>query len=379
MDFDLTDEQRLLAETLAKYFAAVYDFDKRRAYMRHAAGFDPANWAQLATLGVLALRFDPSNGGFGGTLIDQHVVMQAMGRALCVEPYLSCVALAGHLLQQCGNAAQRAALLAPLMAGTERVTLAHAERGGRFAWHYCTTHAARRGDDFVLSGQKILVLHANGADWVIVVARTSGAAHEPGGLSLFLLPTTTPGLNWTAYRTVDGQCAADLVLQNVVVPAAALLGPLDGAAAALDAALAESSLALCSEALGCMDALLEITLDYVKNRVQFGQPIGRFQVIQHRLADVFMAIEQARSLVLRTLLMDTANAGQWQRAVAGTKAFVSETALKVGHEAIQLHGGMGVTDELNVSHYHKRLLMIQTLFGDAAFQMERFVGVDAAA
>lgn len=363
MNFELSDEQRMLKNSLERFIASRYGLDRRRQWQRGPGGFSRENWRLLADMGLLALPFSAQDGGLGGTAVDIMVVMEQIGRGLIVEPFASAVVLCGRLAPP--------ALRARIIDGDAIPALAHAERAGRYLWDHCATSLVRSNDHWQLSGEKTLVLAGMDADVLLVVARA------PEGLTLVALDPGAGGVHRRAYRTADGGTACELALHQVAVPGHALVTAPGDAWPLLEAAYAATCLALCAEAIGAMEALFALTLDYVRARQQFGQPIGRFQAVQHRLADCYMALEQARSLTLKAVLTPEADARAWHCAIAGAKAYVSEVALKLGHEAVQFHGGMGMTDELVVSHYHKRLLMIASLFGDQAFQLKRYAGLAA--
>jgi alkylation response protein AidB-like acyl-CoA dehydrogenase len=366
MNFDLSEEQNLLKSSVARFAADHYGLDKRKAYLREPDGYDPALWRSLVSLGVTMLPFAESQGGLGGGPVETMIVMEEIGRALMVEPYSSSVIAAGALVRRAGDAGRAAALAS----GETLASLAFAEPQARGRLYDVTTRARRDEQLWVLSGSKQLVLHATSADELYVLARTRGEQTERDGLTWFAVPRDAGGVTLTPYRCLDGQPAADVTFKNVVLQPSQLLGKDGDGAALLDAVAAETSIAVCAEALGSLSALFEATLDYVKTRTQFGTAIGSFQVIQHRMADCYMAIEQARSLTIKAVLTPEADPA-WARHATAAKAYVSDVALKVGHEAIQFHGGMGMTDELAVSHYHKRLMMIAALFGDASAHYAR--------
>ncbi|MEX6723484.1 acyl-CoA dehydrogenase family protein [Parapedomonas caeni] len=374
MNFDLTEDQTLLKASIERFLEDHYDLEKRRRYLAEPGGFSAGNWRLLAELGILALPFPADDGGLDGSFTDLMVVMEAMGRGLLVEPFITTVVFAGGLLRRLAADPRRVDLAGRIIGGDLRLAVAHAERTGRFNLAHVATTARRTSDGWTLDGQKTLVLHAETADALLVLARTSGATDATDGLSLFLVPADTPGLGWRHYRTADGQSASEVDFHGTALPSTALLGPEGDAWVAFEDSVTETSLALCGEAIGLMSALFDATLDYVKTRNQFGQAIGAFQAVQHRMADGYVGLEQSRGLLYKAVMTDSAEVGRaaWMRTVAGTKAFISEAGLKLGHEAIQLHGGMGTTDELVVSHLHKRMVMIATLFGDAACQIERY-------
>ena len=361
MDFDLSEEEAMLKASLERLVGAHHALEQRKCYLALEGGYDPALWQQLVELGLTALPFDEADGGLGWGASALAVVMEQIGRGLMAEPYWASIVFAGAIARHAGSAQ----LCGQLAGGGVIASVAHAEPQARYALSHVITHAARAGDGWVLNGRKSLVVHGPASDVTLVLARTAGDAQDSAGLSLFAVPTGAAGMDWTGYRTVDGAPAGNLALRNVAVGADALIGEQGEAFAPFEHAVYDARLALAAEAVGIIDALLAQTLAYVKQRVQFGQPIGSFQVIQHRLTDCFVMAEKARGLLYGALLGGGSDPGVWRRRVAGLKAFVAEAGRHIGEECIQLHGGMGVTDELIISHYHKRLMMIGQLFGDA--------------
>jgi alkylation response protein AidB-like acyl-CoA dehydrogenase len=359
MNFDLDEDQRLLKAGIERFVADVYagSIERRLAMQAQSQGFDPAGWRQLADLGLLALPFGESDGGLGGGAIELITAAEALGAGLAVEPWLDVVVLAGGVLAAAGTAAQRAAWLPGIMAGTQRLALAHSEAAARHELDRVFATATRSGSGFVLDGGKLAVLHGPGADGFIVSALLDGA------MALFLVPAAAPGLAARQWRLVDGSPALDLAFTRLALPAAALL---DGGWDALAPVLDRARLAAAAEMLGLMGLLLATTLDYARTRKQFGVPIGSFQVLQHRLVDAHASVEQARSMVIRAALAPN------MRQIAGAKAFVAEAALAVGHSAIQVHGGMGMTNELNVGHAHKRIMLLAQWLGDASAARRQF-------
>lgn len=373
MDFKLTDEQQQLRDTLVRLVQKDYSFDKRRAILKSPDGYGREVWQQFAEMGLTAIGLPEAHGGLGGNAVDTMVVMEVFGRALVVEPYLATVVLGAGLVAQGGSDAQQAQILPAVAAGERLLALAHGEPGGRYALSHVTTAAKKQSDGYVLSGAKTVVLHGAQADTLIVSARTGGSARDVQGLSLFLVDRGAAGLTATDHPTHDGQRAAEIRLDQVKVPAGALLGKEGQGYALLDAAIARGIAALCAEAVGAMAALIEITLAYIKTRKQFGVPIGSFQVLQHRMADMLMQAEQARSMTyLAAAKADSADAAGRRRAIAAAKTLVGQAARFVGQQAVQLHGGIGVTDEVNVSHYFKRLTLINASFGDADHHLGAF-------
>ena len=367
MDFNYTEEQLALQDTLRRFIARDYPFEHRRALAKSADGFDRAAWKTFADFGILALPFDEEFGGLNGNAVDTMLVMEMLGRGLALEPYVSTVVLCGGLIRDAGSAAQKEALL-PMIAGGElMLALAHHEAGGRYALDQVATTATPAGSGWKLDGAKVVALGAPSADRLIVSARDSK------GVSLFLVDAKAPGVSLRAYPTQDGARAADVKLSGVQIGAEALIGTPGGALAIIERGVDYANAALCAEAVGIMSALNEVTLEYLKTRKQFGVPIGKFQALQHRMADMVIATEQARSMAtLAAVRVDSADTAERSRAVAAAKAYVTQSARLVGQQAVQLHGGMGVVDELNVGHYFKRLTIIGLTFGDADYHLGRF-------
>ena len=367
MNFNYTEEQLALQDTLRRFIAKDYAFEHRRALAKSADGFDREAWKTFADFGILALPFHEDFGGLNGTAVDTMLVMEMLGRGLALEPYVSTVVLCGGLIRDAGSAAQKEALLPAIAGGELMLALAHHEPGGRYEIDRVATTATPTGSGWQLDGAKAVVLGAPSADKLIVSAR------DGKGVSLFLVDPKAPGVSMRAYPTQDGARAADIRLAKVAVGADALIGTAGNALPVIERALDYANAALCAEAVGIMSALNEVTLEYLKTRKQFGVPIGNFQALQHRMADMVIATEQARSMAtLAAVRADSSDAAERSRAVAAAKAYVSQSARLVGQQAVQLHGGMGVVDELNVSHYFKRLTMIGLTFGDVDFHLGRF-------
>lgn len=372
MDFSLNDEQRMLDETVSRVIREQYGFEQRRGFAGEPGGFSAANWSLFAELGLLAIPFAEENGGFGGGGAEVMIVQRAFGRGLVLEPYLAAVVLAGGLVERLGSPEQRERLLVPLLAGESRLTLAWAEPEGRYDHRTATTQAERDGDGYRLSGHKAVVLHGDSADRLLVTARSMT---NRDGLSVFVVDPAQPGVDVRGYATIDGLRAAEIRLDRVRVGADALLGPEGGAADALDAVLAAGCAALCAEAVGAMEAACELTLDYLKTRRQFGAPIGRFQALQHRMVDMRIAQEQAHSMAILAACSLNLPAAERDRRIAAAKVVIGNSGRFVAEQAIQLHGGMGMTDEAMVSHLAKRLVMIDHHLGDAGHHLSRFVAL----
>ncbi len=375
MEFSLNPEQQQLNDSLRRYLDKAYTFESRRQQVKSGAPFSDKHWQAFAEFGLLGIGIPEEYGGLGATenaAEDAMVVMESFGRSLVVEPYLSTVILCGGLVRDLGAPSQCAALLPDMVAGGKTLALAAFERAGRYQLSHVSTTARRDGDGYVLNGVKSVALNADSADTLIVSARTRGGVGEEDGISLFLVGHDTAGLARRAYPTFDGSRAAQIELKDVRVGGAAMLGPEHNAYAALEHAIDRGIAAMCAEAVGAMDALVAQTLEYLKTRKQFGVAIGTFQALQHRMVDMFIAAEQARSItMLATLKVNSTDVAERRRAVAAAKSLVGQSARMVGQQAVQLHGGMGVTDELPISHYFKRLTAIDLTFGDAHYHRGR--------
>ncbi|HEX7838914.1 MAG TPA: acyl-CoA dehydrogenase family protein [Kofleriaceae bacterium] len=376
MNFDFTEEQNQLRDALVRLLDRGYEFDKRKHILASEAGMSREIWRQLGELGALSIALPEQHGGAGGTAVDTLVIMEALGRRLVVEPYVPAIVLGAGLVARAGSEAQRARLLPRVGEGQHLLALAHDEPGSRHELARVGTRAkpdGGAGGGYILDGQKTIVLGGGAADTLIVSARTSGEPGDPAGVSLFLVDAGAPGVARHGYATHDGHRAADVTLTGVRVPADALLGPAGGGVALVEHAIEHGIAALCAEALGVMAVLIDLTSSYVKTRKQFGVPIGQFQVLQHRLADMLMRVEQARSMAyLAATTVDSTDAAARRRVIAAAKAMVSQAGRFVGQGAIQLHGGIGITDEAPVSHYFKRITLIGLTFGDAEHHVARF-------
>jgi len=379
VDFDLTREQHLLSDAVQRFVAKEYSFAAREAILDSKEGWSREIWAKLAELGLLGLQVPEEHGGMGGASVETMLTMNALGRGLLLEPYLPSAILATALIRDLGSAAQREELL-PAMAAGERIAVpAHGEPGARDDLARVGTTAARSGDGFVLNGRKAVVPHAASAEALLVSARTSGAPDERRGISLFIVPRGAPGVSLQTYRTLDGQRASDVALRDVRVPAGGLLGPEGGAFEAISAAWDLGIAAICAEAAGALQALLDTTVEYAKTRKQFGVPIGKFQALQHRMVEMLIQVEQARSMsYLAAIRATDGDPAERRRAVSAAKVVIGQACRKVGQEAVQIHGGMGMTDELHVGHYFKRLTAIELSLGDTEHHLETFVRETAA-
>ncbi len=380
MDFSLNEEQRLLQESVQRFVDNEYPFEKRRQLASSDLGFGRQNWQTFAELGWLAAPLPEEHGGLGGSAVDVAVLMETLGRGLAVEPYVSTVVLGGGLVAAGGSDAHKAEILPAIAEGRHRLAFAYAEAESRYNLAAVRTTAKREGDGYRLDGHKSVVFHADSADSVIVAARTAGAPTDAEGITLFLIRRDSPGLGLRAYATVDGLRAAEISLQSVRVGLADVIGPPDGGLPLMERVIDQGITAVCAEAVGIMSTLVKATQEYLKIRVQFGVPIGSFQVLQHRAVDMFMASELSRSLTYRAAAtMATDDARERTRAASAAKVQIGRAGRFVGQQAIQLHGGMGMTDELSVGHYFKRLSMIDVQFGNADHHLTRFADLDQAA
>ncbi len=374
MHFHLTDEQQALSDMVQRFLTQEYAFEARRRILRSPDGWSREIWGKLGEMGLLALQVPEEHGGMAPATVETLLTLGAMGKALLVEPYLSSAVIGTALVRALGTPAQREALL-PAMATGERIAVvAHGEAGARHDLSRVSTTARRGGAGWILEGRKAVVLHAPAADVLLVTARTSGAPDAGEGISVFAVPAGTPGLGLVPYPTIDGQRGADVTLSAVELPGEALLGAEGEAFPALSAAFDLGVAALCAEAVGVLQATLDATTEYTRTRKQFGVPIARFQALQHRMADMLMHVEQARSMsYLAALHAASADVRERRRIVSAAKVTVGQACRYVGQQAVQLHGGMGVTDELSVSHLFKRLLAIELSLGDTEHHLERFI------
>lgn len=372
MDFSLSEEQTMLADTVGRFIDTDYDFDTRQAIAGSDEGFSRDMWRTFVELGLTAVPFDESDGGLGGGPIELMLLMEQFGKGLVVEPFLANVVLAGGTLRRAASDEQKASWLAPLIGGELQAALAFAEPQARFDLNDIRTTATRAGDGYRLSGRKNLVLNGGAADLLIIPARTSGKATDTHGITLFALPADTPGLRRHAYPTVDASQAAELRLDDVDAGPDSIVGEVDEGFAVLADVIREATLAVSAEAVGIMQTMHDKTVEYSKNRVQFGVPIGSFQALQHRMVDTMIACEQSRSLLYWCVMHNAAGDELADKSVSALKFQVGTAGIHVAREAVQLHGGMGVTWELDIAHYFKRMSAIDLLFGNADFHLDRF-------
>jgi alkylation response protein AidB-like acyl-CoA dehydrogenase len=379
LNFEFSDEQRQLHDAVERYLGEQYSFERFRSIKESAAGWDRSVWQALADLGVLAITVPTAQGGLGFGPLETLAMMGDCGRNLLLEPVLSSAVIATAVLRTFADENRAAELLAAMAAGEKIAVLAHFESGARFESQYVTTRAQPDGEGYRLDGHKGVVMHAGAADTLLVSARTAGEAGDAQGVSLFLVPRVTPGVVLDVYPTVDGQRAADVYLNGVELPVGSRLGAAGGALAGVEAALDVGLAALCADAVGVMQAMLDATVDYVRVRQQFGQPIGRFQALQHRIADMLIHVEQARSMsYLAALRCTAADLGERRKALSAAKVVIGQAARFVGQQSVQLHGGMGMTEELKISHWFKRLTAAQIMFGDSDAHLQRYAALAQA-
>ena len=372
LSFDLTDEQQLLKDSVERFIERSYPFDKRRKNSKTDEGFSRENWKQFAELGWLAVGLPEDQGGFGGAR-EVAVLMEAFGRGLVTEPWLASVLLAGGTIARAGSVAQQEELLGALIAGESILAFAHGEPKSRYDIARVETTATKAGDGWSLSGHKAVVLNGDTADKLVVSARTSGKARDREGISLFIVDAGAKGVEVRGYPTNDGGRAAEIVFSGAK---GTLLGAEGKAYGVIEETVDRATAAVCAESLGLMSVLNDMTLEYSKTREQFGQTIGKFQALQHRMADMFVALEEARSLSdVYMADVDSGDLAERQRAVSALKVQCDKSARKVGQEAIQLHGGIAMTDDYQASHYFKRLSIIARQFGDVDWHLDRYAAL----
>lgn len=370
MDFDLSEEQSILRDSLRRLLADGYGFEQRKRHMAEPEGWSAAMWTRYAEMGLMALPFAEADGGLGGSPVETMIVMEELGRSLALEPYFATVVLGGGLLRFGGNDDQRAELIPLVAEGALKLALAHTERHSRYDLHHVETTARRRGDGWVLDGQKSVVLDGDSADRIFVTARTGGDVRDEAGIGIFMVDARQEGVTRYGYPTQDGRRAAEIGFENVVLGRDDVIGDAGDGLPLLRRTVDAGIAALCAEAIGVMSALHELTVDYLKVRKQFGVPIGAFQVLQHKAVDMFVAIEQARSMALfATMMAEDDDAAERSRAIHAAKAEIGRAGRLCGENAIQLHGGVGMTMEYAVGHYFKRMTMIDISFGDSDFHL----------
>jgi alkylation response protein AidB-like acyl-CoA dehydrogenase len=371
VDFELNEIQMMLADSIEKFIVNDYDFETRQKYASSELGYNKDVWQTFAELGWAAVPFSEDDGGFDGGPVEMMVVMERLGRGLVVEPYLANVVLAGGVLKRVASEKQKADWLQTMIAGELQLTVAFVERQARYEVNNVTTTATKDGDSWVINGAKGYVLNGDNAQLLIIPARTSGEQSDRDGITLFGVAANSDGVAIRGYETVDGNRAAEISLKNVSVSADHVIGEVGDGYAALSGAISDATLAVCAEAVGIMTAMTEKTIEYAKSRVQFGVPISSFQALQHRMVEMYTACEQSRSLMMWAAMTIADDNGDSARAVHSLKYQIGTAGTRVGEEAVQIHGGMGVVWDLDVPHYFKRLTAINILFGNADWHLDQ--------
>ena len=373
MNFEFTEEQQMVRDSIARFVQDDYDWDTRRDIVASESGISDKAWQTFAELGWLSIPFAEEDGGFGGNIVDTMVIMEEIGKGLIVEPYLPSVLLFGGLLARAGNEGQRGPWLPSVIDGSTSGAFAYLERQSRFEMADCKTQAAASGDGWVLNGEKVVVFNGANCNQLMVLARTSGEQWDRDGLSLFLVAADAAGVERVSYAMMDGQRVANITFADVTLSADALVGEAGAAMDAVEAVVREATIGLMAEAVGCMGTLNAKTVEYTKTREQFGVAIGSFQSLQHRMVETMIAYEQAKSLLYKAVCEYQQDPASADATVNALKVLVDRNAKLVYGEAIQMHGGMGITDELDIGHYAKRLMMINTIFGDATYHRAQYM------
>ena len=372
MDFSFNEEQTMIQRQVAQFIQRDYEWEKRQALAESDLGFSAENWKTFAELGWLGISLSEEVGGFGGSALETMIIMEEFGKGLVVEPFLETVVLCAGLIDSCGSKEQKDKILKKVISGEMHLALGFTEPQSRFNLADVTTEAKKKNDGFVLNGFKSVVMNGPNADNIIISARTSGKQSGEVGISLFVINPELEGVSLRNYPTVDGRRASEVTLENVYIDSSCLLGEEGKGFTELEKAIDSATLAICAEAIGAMEVLYKTTVEYTKTREQFGQAIGKFQVLQHRMVDMFMEYEQSKSLLYMATIKQAENAEDSKKATSGLKYQVGKAAKFIGQQAVQLHGGMGVTDELNVGHFFKRLTTIITIFGNTDYHLKRY-------
>ena len=375
MNFELSEEQKMIQQSVERFVQENYDLTNRIKISAEEPGFSKDYWSSMAELGWLGLAFDEEDGGFGGNQIDTLVVMEQFGKGLVLEPFLANVVLGGGAIKRGGSELIKQSILPDLIEGKLQVTLAYAEEQSRFDLEDVATSAREESESFVLNGKKSMVLNAESADKIVVVARTSGSQVDENGISLFLVDANADGIEKENFPTVDGLRASEISFKDVVVSSENLVGKKDEGFEILRAVTNDAILAIAAEAVGAMEVLYKDTVEYTQQREQFDHPLSDFQVLQHRMVDMFMEYEQCKSLLFRATMETVEDPVLSQRTVHALKHLIGKSGIFVGESAVQLHGGMGVTEELRIGHFFKRLLVIDSQFGNSDFHLEKFTNM----
>ena len=375
MDFSLSQEQNLLKDSIDKFVRDETDVERHRRLSQTEIGFDPASWQQFADLGWLSVPFAEEVGGFGGNAIDVMVVAEALGKGLVREPFLTNVITCGSFLSRGGDENQQQEYIPAIIDGSKHWAFAFAEANSRYNLASVDCSAKAQGEGFVLKGEKVAVLNGHIADYLVVTARTSGAVGDADGVSVFIVDSSLPGVERDIYPAMDGTYIATVRFDNVAVEKECLLGSAGDGLALVEAAIDDSIVAMGAEAVGSMQVLLDATVEYCKTREQFGQPIGKFQALQHRMADMYLKLEETRSLLFDAAIQLSENSVDAPKACAALKVKLADAGRYISQQAVQLHGGIGMTDELNVGHHFKRLQLLGILYGDEDYYLQRYSGL----
>jgi len=375
MNFELSEEQKMIQQSVERFVQENYDLTNRVKICSEDPGYSKEYWSSMADLGWLGLAFDEEDGGFGGNQIDTLVLMEQFGKGLVLEPFLANIVLGGGIIKRAASPAIKESIIPSLMEGKLQITLAYAEEQSRFDIEDVATAAREEDGGFIINGKKSMVLNAESADKIIVVTRTSGSQVDENGISLFIVDASSEGVERQNFPTVDGLRASEITFEDVKVSSEALVGEKDKGFKILQAVVNDAILALSAEAVGAMEVLYKDTVEYTQQREQFDHALSDFQVLQHRMVDMFMEYEQCKSLLFRATLETVEDPDLAQRTVHALKHLIGKSGIFVGESAVQLHGGMGVTEELRIGHFFKRLLVIDSQFGNADFHLDKFTNL----
>ena len=375
MNFELSEEQKMIQQSVERFVQENYDLTNRVKISSENPGYSKEYWGSMADLGWLGLAFDEEDGGFGGNQIDTLVLMEQFGKGLVLEPFLANIVLGGGIIKRAASSVIKESIIPSLMEGKLQITLAYAEEQSRFDIEDVATAAREEDGGFVINGKKSMVLNAESADKIIVVTRTSGSQVDENGISLFIVDASSEGVEKQNFPTVDGLRASEITFENVKVTSEALVGEKDKGFTILQAVVNDAILALSAEAVGAMEVLYKDTVEYTQQREQFDHALSDFQVLQHRMVDMFMEYEQCTSLLFRATLETVEDPDLAQRTIHALKHLIGKSGIFVGESAVQLHGGMGVTEELRIGHFFKRLLVIDSQFGNADFHLDKFTNL----
>ena len=377
MDFSNTEEQQMLQESVQKFVYKNYDFDTRNQIIASEKGFSQENWDLFAELGWLTVPFKDDDGGFGGSAVDLAVMMEEFGKAMLVEPFIATAVLSGGVISGQGSAEQKAELLPKLMEGKLQLACAYAEQGSRFNLVNIKTSATVEGDTVILNGSKTAVLNGSNAEILLVAVRESGAATDSEGISVFMVDASSAGVSIQSFTNMDGKKSAEISFKDVSVPISRRLGASGSASKVLQDSVDRATLAVSAEAIGAMESLLHKTVEYSKTRKQFGTAIGTFQALQHRMADMFIECQLARSiLIMAAMKLDSGeDALEKTKSVSAAKSRIGRAIQKVGQDAIQIHGGIGMTEELDVGHLFKSVTAAEIMFGNTDYHTQRFASL----